>query len=92
MVARYSHYFKIAFDTFGRVRKLPFNSLSKTFTMRIELLQDMKSCVTDGERIIPKGTIMQSTGTCLTWTYFEGAGFRMIIMGGEYWGCVKIIG
>lgn len=48
----------------------------------IELLEDMKSCITQGQKTIPPGTIMHKTFTQLQWTYFkDAAGNTLIIMG-----------
>jgi len=48
----------------------------------IELLEDMKSCVTQGEKNIPAGTIMVEYYSQLSWVYFKDKqGNTMIIMG-----------
>jgi hypothetical protein len=48
----------------------------------IQLLEDMKSCVTQGQKTIPAGTIMHEYFTQLSWTYFkDAAGNTLIIMG-----------
>jgi hypothetical protein len=48
----------------------------------IQLLEDMKSCVTQGQKTIPAGTIMTQYYSQLTWTYFkDNNGNTMIIMG-----------
>lgn len=60
--------------------------------MKIELLQDMKSCVTQGEKNIPAGTVMTEYFSQLSWTYFkDDSGNTLIIMGhgSEDWNKVK---
>lgn len=48
----------------------------------IELLEDMTSCITQGQKIIPAGTIMHKYYSQLTWTYFKDSeGNTLIIMG-----------
>lgn len=48
----------------------------------IQLLQEMKSCVTQGEKTIAAGTIMTQYYSQLSWTYFKDAnGNTLIIMG-----------
>lgn len=48
----------------------------------IQLLEDMKSCVTQGQKTIPAGTIMTEYYSQLTWTYFKDEkGNTLIIMG-----------
>jgi len=48
----------------------------------IQLLEDMKSCVTEGSKPIPAGTIMYKSYSQLQWTYFKDAkGNTLIIMG-----------
>jgi hypothetical protein len=48
----------------------------------IQLLEDMKSCVTEGQKAIPSGTIMHKYFTQLSWTYYKDtAGNTLIIMG-----------
>jgi hypothetical protein len=48
----------------------------------IQLLEDMKSCVTQGEKPIPAGTIMREYFSQLSWTYFKDTnGNTLIIMG-----------
>lgn len=50
--------------------------------MTIQLLEDMKSCVTEGEKTIPAGTIMHKYFSQLSWSYFKDAnGNTLIIMG-----------
>jgi len=58
----------------------------------IQLLEDMKSCVTEGEKTIPAGTIMHKYFTQLSWSYYkDAAGNTLIIMGhwSEDWHKVK---
>ena len=60
----------------------------------IELLEDMKSCITQGQKIIPAGTVMRKYFTQLSWTYFkDAAGNTLIIMGfsSSDWDKVKSI-
>ena len=48
----------------------------------IQLLEDMKSCITQGGKTIPAGTIMREYFSQLTWTYFKDvSGNTLIIMG-----------
>jgi len=48
----------------------------------IQLLEDMKSCVTQGQKTIPAGTVMREYYSQLSWTYFnDDAGNTLIIMG-----------
>jgi len=48
----------------------------------IQLLEDMKSCVTQGEKTIPAGTVMREFYSQLSWTYFKDeVGNTLIIMG-----------
>lgn len=48
----------------------------------IQLLEDMKSCVAEGEKTIPAGTIMHKYFSQLSWSYFKDAnGNTLIIMG-----------
>ena len=54
--------------------------------MKIELLETMESSVLDGHRSIPVGTIMEKTNEYLSWTYFSGSGFTLVVMG---WGEVS---
>jgi hypothetical protein len=61
---------------------------------RIKLLEDMTSCVIQGEKVIPAGTIMHQYFTQLSWTYFkDAAGNTLIIMGfgSDDWQRVKVI-
>jgi hypothetical protein len=57
--------------------------MTHTKTMRtIQLLEDMKSCVTQGQKPIAVGTIMREYFSQLSWTYFKDtAGNTLIIMG-----------
>lgn len=60
----------------------------------IQLLVDMKSCVTQGQKTIPAGTIMKQYFQQLTWKYFkDDLGNTLIIMGyaSDDWGKVKKI-
>lgn len=59
--------------------------------MKIKLLENMKSCITDGERLIPKGTVMTWFATSCTWTYFKGDGFTLIIMDCNDWSNVVVL-
>jgi hypothetical protein len=62
--------------------------------MKIKLLQEMKSCVTQGERQIAAGTTMTKYFTQLSWTYFkDDRGNKLIIMGygSDDWQKVQII-
>jgi hypothetical protein len=48
----------------------------------IRLKEDMKSCVTQGEKNIPAGTIMEEYAQQLTWAYFRDKhNNTLIIMG-----------
>lgn len=48
----------------------------------IQLLEDMKSCIIEGEKTIPAGTIMTQHYAQLSWTYFKDVkGNTLIIMG-----------
>ena len=64
-----------------------------TYGQEIELLKDLRGCVSEGQRIIPKGTKMQYYFSQLTWDYFRDAeGNTLIIMGGpgaEAWQHVR---
>ena len=58
----------------------------------IQLLEDMKSCVTQGQKTIPAGTIMHHYFSQLSWRYFKDAtGNVLIIMGfgSDDWNKVK---
>jgi hypothetical protein len=58
----------------------------------IQLLEDMKSCVIEGQKTIPAGTIMQEYFSQLSWTYFrDDKGNTLIIMGfsSADWGKVR---
>jgi hypothetical protein len=62
--------------------------------MKIRLLQEMKSCVTQGQKAIPAGTVMTKYFSQLTWTYFrDQVGNTLIIMGfmSEDWQKVEIV-
>jgi hypothetical protein len=62
--------------------------------MQIQLLEEMKGCVTEGEKTIPAGTKMTKYGTMLSWTYFkDSVGNTLIIMGfsGGDWSKVKVL-
>lgn len=62
--------------------------------MKIMLLQEMKSCVTQGQEPIPAGTVMNKYFSQLSWTYFKDEnGNKMIIMGhsSDDWQKVKVI-
>lgn len=62
--------------------------------MKIRLLQEMKSCVTQGEKPIAAGTIMTKYFSQLSWTYFKDeAGNKLIIMGhgSKDWNKVTVI-
>lgn len=49
---------------------------------KIELLEDMQSCVTEGQKTIPAGTVMTQYYSQLSWTYFKDSnGNTLIIMG-----------
>ena len=49
----------------------------------IELLEDMHGCVSEGNRVICKGTKMRYYFSQLTWDYFKDShGNTLIIMGG----------
>lgn len=51
-------------------------------TRTIKLLEDMKSCVTQGQKPIPAGTVMREYYSQLQWTYFkDDKGNTLIIMG-----------
>lgn len=61
---------------------------------KIELLEDMKSCITQGEKTIPAGTVMTQYATQLSWIYFKDKkGNTLIIMGfgSEDWNKVKTV-
>lgn len=61
----------------------------------IQLLEDMKSCVTQGQQIIPANTVMRFYFQQLSWKYFmDAAGNVLIIMGYDSsdWNRVKRIG
>jgi len=63
-------------------------------TQTIQLLEDMKSCVTQGGKTIPAGTVMHKYFTQLSWTYFkDAAGNVLIIMGfaSNDWNKVNLI-
>lgn len=48
----------------------------------IELLEDMKSCVTQGQKTIPAGTIMRKYYSQLQWSYYkDDAGNILVVMG-----------
>lgn len=50
--------------------------------MTIQLLEEMKSCVTQGQKTIPSGTIMHKYFSQLSWSYFkDDKGNTLIIMG-----------
>lgn len=60
----------------------------------IELLSDMQSCITQGQKPIKAGTIMHEYYSQLSWVYFkDAAGNTMIIMGfaSPDWDKVKTI-
>jgi len=57
---------------------------------QIELLEDKQSCITDGSRLIPKGTIMTESSSTLSWIYFKGDGFTYIVMGWDYSGIKRL--
>lgn len=59
--------------------------------MKIQLLSDLKSCITDGERLIKKGTVMHKYCNCCNWTFFKGEGFTLILMSWEDWQNVEVI-
>jgi len=59
--------------------------------MKIKTLQNMRSCITDGQRVIPAGTVMEKFATCCSWTYFKGAGFTLILMNWAQWQNVEQI-
>lgn len=62
--------------------------------MTIELLQEMKSCVTQGEKPIAAGTVMTKYFSQLSWTYFrDQSGNELVIMGygSEDWDKVRKI-
>jgi hypothetical protein len=62
--------------------------------MKIKLLEEMKSCVTQGEKPITAGTIMTKYFSQLSWTYFKDqSGNTLIIMGhgSEDWRKVEVI-
>jgi hypothetical protein len=50
----------------------------------IELLEDMKSCVTQGQKTIPAGTIMHKYFQHLSWKYFKDAAGNVLIIMGPY--------
>ncbi len=71
-----------------RPNRVSFDLTGFAFTFKIivmqtiRLLEYMKSCVTQGEKIIPSGTIMRKFFTQLQWSYFkDDAGNILIIMG-----------
>lgn len=47
----------------------------------ITLLEPMTSCITDGSRVIPTGTVLVEHSKYLSWTYFKGDGFTLVLMG-----------
>lgn len=47
----------------------------------LTLLEPMTSCITDGSRIIPAGTVLVEHSNYLSWTYFKGDGFTLVLMG-----------
>lgn len=47
----------------------------------IKLSRSLVSCITDGERLIPAGTVMNKVNTCCSWVYYKGDGYTLIIMG-----------
>jgi hypothetical protein len=51
--------------------------------MTIQLLKPATSSVTDGRRVIPSGTIMVKYFSQLSWNYFKGDGFTLVLMGDE---------
>lgn len=52
----------------------------------------MKSCVTQGEKTIPAGTVMTKYFAQLSWTYFKDqSGNTLILMGFKDWQNVEII-
>lgn len=60
----------------------------------IQLKENMKSCVTQGQRLIPTGTIMKEYDSQLTWAYFKDQhGNVLIIMGynSADWDKIKIL-
>ena len=64
-----------------------------TIGQEIELLEDMRGCVSEGRRTIRKGTKMKYYFSQLTWDYLKDSdGNTLIIMGGARssdWDCVK---
>lgn len=59
---------------------------------KIQLLEDMKSCITQGQKIIPAGTVMTQYYSQLSWTYFKDSNGNMLIImgfGSEDWNKVK---
>jgi len=62
---------------------------------KIQLLEDMRGCVTEGKRLIREGTIMHHYFSQLTWDYFKDSdGNTLIIMGGAgapEWRSVRLI-
>lgn len=54
-----------------------------TIGQEIELLSDLHGCVSEGKRLIRKGTKMKYYFSQLTWDYFKDLeGNTLIIMGG----------
>lgn len=50
--------------------------------MKIRLKQEMSSCITQGEKPIPAGTVMTKYFSQLSWSYFKDEnGNTLIIMG-----------
>lgn len=47
----------------------------------IKLLQPMTSSVTTGQKTIPAGTVMTKFFSQLSWEYFRGDGFELVLMG-----------
>lgn len=59
---------------------------------KIELLEDMKSCITQGQKTIPAGTVMIKYYSQLSWTYFKDSNDNTLIImgfGSEDWRKVK---
>lgn len=60
---------------------MPYSKL--IIGQEIELLEDTRGCVSEGKRIIHKGTKMKYYFSQLTWDYFKDSdGNTLIIMGG----------
>lgn len=62
--------------------------------MKIVLIQDMKSCISQGQKTIPAGTEMIKYFSQLSWNYFKDSlGNKLIIMGfdSDDWSNVQII-